>query len=508
MIFSSRPVLNLITLRDLVEWSKWGDLKLPTYQRIPNWTSSQKLDFLNNLKDSGIFGSIILGDSRAAGLGRSPGSPRYQVVDGARRIDAILDAFGDHTLTGERSSLQFDLLLNRFVGGRKMNGSITRFPSRKLLDADFVDSLEEELHISIAAGTIKKGGLAHARNLRKIEAFLDLRLPAYIVEDSGLSNYDCFINLNSKGRSLHTTCPNGYSDCPKRYKPAGKFNRAALVARDGIVGALPGVTPTIPFTDSTETTNYSSVFVGSDLDCRVTKVPGAVVNALALDLHQLKNYLSSVTNRAYEVLDLPPEIHYHRDFVRSAVEVLEESSGHLLQDDGFYDEKVLDNIRKILSELVPTLNRATASMAEPLPDLLQKKLDYAGVFMDRDMNVGQILCRAGIFIRDDLAERDRKRTVDHELAHAYLRANKKKLIDCPWIEEGLAEWCSGHLAGSFPPISRFAFYDFLGVLAPLPLSDVQSVAAHWMLGDVPVTWWCSFVKQKKLPPPSVKKAKN
>ncbi len=503
---ASHTGLQFITLRELVMMSRYADLELPVYQRIPDWPSSKKLDFLNSLKDSGIFGSIILGDSRAAGLGRSPGSPRYQVIDGARRIDAVLDAFSDHTLVGNKSSLQFDLLANRFITARKGKGTTTRFPGGRLLDPSFVDALEEELHVAIATGKIKKGGSAAAKNLRKIEAFIDLRLPVYMIEDSGLLNFDFFIDINSKGRSLRFPCPNGYSDCLKRYKPAGKFDRATLVARNGLTGDLPGGPHAISFPDSMETTKYSSVFDGTDLDCRVTSVPGAVVNALAIDVHKLEDYISSVVNRAYDALDLPPEISYHRGFVQSSAETLEKSSEQLLQDNGFYDEKVLDTIRIILPDLVQMLNRATASMAKPPRDLLLIKLDYAGVFIDRDVYVGQLLCRAGIFVRDDLAERDRKRTIDHELAHAYLRVNKKQLIDCPWIEEGLAEWCSGYLAGSFSPVSQFAFYDFLGVLAPLPLPDVQSVAAHWLLGDVPVTWWCSFVKNKKLPPPSVVKA--
>jgi hypothetical protein len=240
------------------------------------------------------------------------------------------------------------------------------------------------------------------------------------------------------------------------------------------------------------------------LPCRISLVPRTVVNTLTVDLKQLESYISSVLERVDPVLNLPPDKSFNRDYIHSAAEKLEECLERICKDDGFYDEDSLAEINNILLELIPTLNRIMSSMPNPPEPLLLRKFEYDGVFLDHDVQIRDILCKAGIFVSDDLEEKEQKRVIYHELTHAYFRANKDKLLDCPWIEEGLAEWCSGQLTKRDLPISRFAFYEFFEVFKPMQVADVQTVTKHWLRGDVPVDWWCRFVKERKLPQPNAK----
>lgn len=485
------PDLRLISIRELVSMIDVGELESPNVQRSP-WPAKKRLDFLNALVEHGIFGSIMLLDRRLP-PGARDADPRYAIIDGTGRIDAVLRAFGMGVAASPASGPLFDLMRYRFVDRGKAGITNTRFAPRDALHGGNADRILDRLINPVGSGTPNALAIRH---LERFLAFLDLRLPAYVVEQNPAAVFAAFEEFNAKG---HFLCPNGYPECPGRYRPAGSFNREGLVATPGLSPSRHGNAVPFPCHDAIGTTAYASIFAGTDLECRVSLVPRAIVDALAVNRRKLNAYIDAVLERAELVLGLPPAGMFNPGYVRSAADELAGCLVGVVQDDGFYDGAVLDRMQSILLDLIPTLNRAAASMASPPKPLLVMTLRHGGVFIDRDVTIGRVLCRAGVFIRDDEREPERKRIVDHELAHAYFRANKARLIDCPWIEEGLAEWCSGYRAGSFRVKTSFAFYEFQQVFTPLPLDAVRAVADRWLRGDVPVSYWCRMVKNRAVP---------
>ncbi len=120
-------------------------------------------------------------------------------------------------------------------------------------------------------------------------------------------------------------------------------------------------------------------------------------------------------------------------------------------------------------------------------------LKYNGVFLSESITLGSTNYTPGCYVSEDLYGDELEETIRHETAHAYFYYHKKKFIQCPWIEEGLAEVAGKNTPGTFDYVnaepSNTRYYNFLVYLQLLPVAKMQLVARHWVKGDVKANYW-------------------
>ncbi|MBA7702114.1 hypothetical protein ES703_110871 [subsurface metagenome] len=80
----------------------------------------------------------------------------------------------------------------------------------------------------------------------------------------------------------------------------------------------------------------------------------------------------------------------------------------------------------------------------------------------------------------------------HELAHAFMFANKKYLIDCKWIEEGLAEYFSFNYLKKPLIVKQLEYYNYLEPIKKKSRAQIQNLIDKW-LNDKKITFFCDEI---------------
>jgi hypothetical protein len=489
----ARAFLTIMNLRTIIEHASRGEIGIPTFQRPINRNIVKKLDFINDFAESGMFGLIRLQDNRSLEATMPNQSlPRYWIIDGMHRLDAMLMALTDTGLDGMPSTLAYDASKGMFVqdNGTSPNPSLIR--ASRIMGLGYNAALHQVS--SLPAGN-------HASAVKLVSLF-DMNIPVYTCQPEWTGFAGMWEGLNSTGLSIPSRliCPNGNPACRCRNNKAKPLEADSLMIEPGVAWAGKGKNPsnTAPCRDERARTCYEDVLGLPDVLSRISFVAPILVDTLAIDHNELLSYLLAIRKRAELILRSQTSIQPGRTYVETASKELIEHGGKLRGADGLYDSAELKAIRGIIAELLPTLDHLGKSMANPLEPINRMSLDHSGVFIDRRQRVGPYMCEAGIFIKEGLAEAENQATILHELAHAYMRANKQVIVDCRWIEEGLAEWLSygyssGYLAGSFPKASPHMYYDFLDYLTALPTDEVKQLADRWLRGSSSPKYWCALV---------------
>lgn len=444
-----------------------------------------RLQFVNELMRTGIFGSIVLEPASP----RAPNGGAFSIREGTDRIDAVLSVLNGRDLSGCAFHALFDLGSSSFVESPSSPALPYSIDPWSWMRRDLNEAMDELTNSLVATGAAPEVKKRACKSLGTFYRLLDTTIPVYLVPpEKGAVRYD-----PSDGavaiRPSPDPCPFGNSRCTKRY-----INPTRL-AGDAFTG------------ESTDTkksvileTTFKPLLGHDDLLCRVSEVPEALVASLALPYCELEVYLQAVRQRAGMIL-MAGIAGSHETTIASSMASLATLQASALGQDDLYDIEVLRRIQNLLSELVHTLNGISATLPSPPGDLLLLSLIHSGVFLPSPMGLGGKFYKPGVYVAEGLQGREAETVIRHELAHAYLRFHKKKILDCRWIEEGLAEWLSrGHPDYSEATLatakgSNLAFYDYFKTLAAMPKQGVLDLAGHWLQGDVQLRYWCDLVEE-------------
>lgn len=478
----SRMSLELKTVRSLMEDATRGLIAPLPAGRRASASLSAACDFVNDVLRSGVVGCLT--------FARSPDGARWLVVDGGRRIDAIL-----RVLEGWDWEAGVPTIQASFDPARQAFEASPGAASIPVSDP-------AQLHHDIIAWFTARAAAGGATGLEDVvrvtsavDALLETSVPVYFGDlDDGLESR-LFDAVNTAGVALTREDLARARDQrgSRRTLQAGRETADADSAAscDEEVGEKPTIEWSTPsanrmvLASRRASTDFAAFAERPDFEVECSVIDAIVCTSLMFPLPEVRvcaeRLIRLVGGRAGE---LPP--HLCGRAVEHEIPRVREALGRM-RPAAVLDEVELAELERALAFLLDLAHQLSPGPHE-LP-----ALRYSGAFLTEPKTLDGVTFDPGIYVSQEAQGGESLR---HELAHAYVHEHRSRMIRCPWIEEGLAEYlarCTVPASPSQATPSSARYYHFLWHLLALEPAAVRALLDDWLDGEAGCDHWMRIV---------------
>ncbi len=284
----------------------------------------------------------------------------------------------------------------------------------------------------------------------------------------------------------------------------------------------------VSFTPGKSTQKVSTVYAASYAGSDMSDIPLWVVDRktmfeLTFDPSDVRRYLSYY-NEFFDTLencshydrercgDIQAYLNRARDLINEIENMLSKIIDAIEENEVDVESiEALENMLNTLSGFMGELYRC--KKCEYFKELgiyfpASLNLNPSGVFLHKPHTVCSGTYGGGICILDTLTGVDYTETLNHELAHAYMHHNKKKIINCKWIEEGLADYLAFEL--TYPTeslaqrkrrVSKNEYYNYCAEIIETEEKSpgsVKNLLTEWLKSSQAVSYWCQLIEDFKM----------
>ncbi len=271
---------------------------------------------------------------------------------------------------------------------------------------------------------------------------------------------------------------------------------------------------------------YANSYGGADIhDVPLWRIDEEVMFHLAFNKHELIQWLFKIRQLINEINRYISLHKIQKGFnniplIEEDLNYIDENIGNLISSPKTYCkifQAKISNIYKLLYSLPLGFNHShkqeSRSRDNENTDPTIWKLPAPvhiltlGVFLSSIKNVQSSSYGWGICILDSLSGIDFMQTLNHELAHAYMYNNKSKIINCKWIEEGLADYLafektypSESLQQRLGHVKNLRYYNYSKELINQEINHpnyVKKLLSEWTKCQQPINYWCALVDEYK-----------
>lgn len=453
------PSLTPMSMDELHRLVKRGDLRAPSFGRPDGWSAKEACAFLNASFHTMVFYPLMVSENYD--------HHQLDVVDGWRRLCAISGYHG----------IWYDFASSVFRESKSGSQSL------KLVD--IVSAGPQGCLDTLSSSP---GGKTVSVLFESIRIFFhkweSRNVPLFKIHEEYESSFEIFDVRNSAGLPVRVPTCHCVRSSPRQ-----------------LMSSIDTLTTGNTRIDESQSyvrpTDHSRFFDLNDVHCAVHHVDSDIINNLnrndARTHAHIERLISLARNCAHQIgSDDDSQAASFRERIENDIDEVRQKWDRFAQTDCVSDQEVSD-LESVLSTLSGWANecsaRGEADRFRPLPTI-PVRLD--GCFLPEKKTVCGEEFLAGIYISDNPTT-DPTELLYHELTHAYLHAHKQVHIDCPWIEEGLAElcgklWRAAGTSGS-PTLDRSAYsrfkpkpslyYNFLEEVIKMNPQDIQELFQNY-----------------------------
>ncbi|MFW5836280.1 MAG: hypothetical protein ACOCVK_02610, partial [bacterium] len=478
----ARMSLQLRTVESLIEDAACGALVPFPASRPASTSLGESCAFVTDVMHRGVV--------RCLTFVRSTPDGSLLVVDGGRRLSAFLRVLNGMDWESGMPTIQAFFDPQRAVFDPN--------PSPASIPVSDPQQLRRDLFTWSAHRAASAGapGVDDAMRISSaLDALLQTSVPVYVGD---LEDYDpgkVFDAVNSGGLPITREDLDRATGSLDARRPAAGVSASddvgALRLCDDDLGEKPAFGWTAPAANAMivaarrASTDFAAFADRPDVDVEYAVVSSIVCTSLMFPLGEVRDAAERLIRLIGRGMNELPESLSDRAVsteiprVRDALRELRPAA--------LLDETALAELERGLRFLTDL-----AYQLSPGPHELPA-LHYSGAFLVESTTLDGVTFGPGVYVSDS---DDGCETVRHELAHAYMHEHKSRLIHCPWIEEGLAEYlarCTGDSSAGHPAPSSARYYHYLWHLLSLDPSAVRRLLDEWLDGEAGCEHWMTIV---------------